>query len=414
MGSRMSDGTPGRPRILIVSRNYPNAATPTLGLWVRSQTWAIRATCEVMVVSPVPYWPKLPGPSRFLRFREVPGERTEQTPSGPIQVLHPRYLTGPGYSSFAADAHAIGCAFARIRAAIRQFNPHLIHAHFAYPDGVVAARLGRALDLPVVITEHNFWRPQMTARPTVASQAVRAIHEATRLVCVSSAVRRTMESVAHRELNATIIPIGVDSTVFFPRASIPASTKETRLLFVGWLRPVKGMETLLRAVALLRTRRPELTLDVIGGDLLGDHVSAAAALAAAARRHGVEGLVRFIGPQAPESVAAAMRAAHLLVVTSERESCSAVLLEALASGIPVVSTRCGGPEDFVTRERGELAPVGDAEAISSACDAVLTRSSQFDPRELHLSVVQQFSWDRLASRYVALYRDAMAERCRKH
>lgn len=409
----MPGSASARPRVLIVSRNYPNAATPTLGLWVRSQTWALHAHCEVMVVSPVPYWPNLPGPPKFRRFRQVPAARTEQTPSGGIQVLHPRYVTGPGYTTFAADACAIECAIARVRAAIRRFDPQLIHAHFAYPDGVVAARLGRVLGLPVVITEHNFWRPQMTGRSVVALQAIRAIDNATRLVCVSSAVRRTVESVAHRGSKATIVPIGVDPNIFFPRVSTPPLSGEVRLLFVGWLRPVKGMETLLRAMSLLRARYPKLKLDVIGGDLFGDHASVAASLAAAARRHGVEDLVAFMGPQAPESVASAMRKAHLLVVASERESCGAVLLEALASGTPVVSTRCGGPEAFVTRERGELVAVGDAETFSNACDAVLKRSSEFDSRKLHLSIIQEYSWDRLASQYVAIYRDAIREHSRQ-
>jgi glycosyltransferase involved in cell wall biosynthesis len=94
-------------------------------------------------------------------------------------------------------------------------------------------------------------------------------------------------------------------------------------------------------------------------------------------------------------------------VISSSESCGAVLIEGLASSLPVVATRCGGPEDIVTGDVGMLVPSEDPEALSDAIDRMLTERRRFDPAVLRPYAPPRFSWDHLAERYLDVSDDCV-------
>src|SRR5262245_52709961 len=83
---------PSRLRVLHVARSFPNVVLPRLGLWTERFVRATRAACDATVIAPVPYWPPVPGPAAFTRYRVVP----EKTTRDGVEVRHPRFLTGPG------------------------------------------------------------------------------------------------------------------------------------------------------------------------------------------------------------------------------------------------------------------------------------------------------------------------------
>src|SRR5947209_4282596 len=138
-------------RVLVLSRNYPNPVMPLLGLWVERPTVAVNRDVRTVVVSPVPWCPPLPsiGPvSELTRFRQVP---TSDARSG-IKVRHPRFAVGLGsrFHNLEARAYMLGVR-GTVRDLYRDFPFDLIHAHFSYPDGVVATQLGQQYGVPVVV-----------------------------------------------------------------------------------------------------------------------------------------------------------------------------------------------------------------------------------------------------------------------
>src|SRR5258708_2282387 len=126
-----------------------------LGLWVRRLVQQSTRFCEPRVVSPVPYCPPFPGlPKDYSRFRSVERRRRDDG----VEVHHPRFVAGPGYSTHRIEWLLYYAGIRRTVAKIhREFPFDLIHAHFTYPDGVVATQLGRRYRVPVVITEQNPW-----------------------------------------------------------------------------------------------------------------------------------------------------------------------------------------------------------------------------------------------------------------
>src|SRR5713226_2796662 len=138
-------------RVLYLSRNFPNPVLPRLGLWAEKMLRACASACEFKVISPVPYAPPLPGlPEAYARFRRIESRRQD----GFAEVFHPRFLVPPGHrlhslESFMYYRSVVGLTD-RIR---REFPFDLIHAHFVFPDGYVAAKLGQRYRVPVIITE---------------------------------------------------------------------------------------------------------------------------------------------------------------------------------------------------------------------------------------------------------------------
>ena len=386
-----------KPRVLVLARNYPNNAFPTLGLWTERLVTASAAVAQPTVVAPVPYAPPFVPLSSMRRFRSVERVRTDAG----ITVYHPRVAAGPGQWLHAFDAQL---GYATLRNAIialhRKQPFDLIHSHFIYPEGVIASRIGAELGIPVVSSEHAMWRPWLDRHPSVRRQVERALPRIARITAVSEALRSSI-----RELFGDAVPVDVIPNVVNEHLFVAPRADEVRdphhLLFVGLIRHVKGLDVLINALGHLLPEFPELRLSVAGGSFYRAYERDAAQVRALVQALGLQSRVTFLGEVAPEGVATLMRGSALLVVPSRRETFSLVTAEALACGTPVVATRCGGPEEILTPETGELTDVDDAASLAIAIQSALTRS--FDREHLRRYAVDRFGTAAAAERLGALY-----------
>lgn len=386
-----------KPRVLVLARNYPNNAFPTLGLWAERLVVASSAIARPTVVAPVPYAPPfVPIPS-IQRFRSVERVRTD----GDITVHHPRVAAGPGQLLHAFDARLGYLTIRKTVLALHRVEPFdLIHAHFIYPEGVIASRIGTELGIPVVSSEHAMWRPWLDRHPSVRRQVERALPRIARVTAVSEALRASI-----RELFGDLVPVDVIPNVVDERIFVGPQVDEPRdpnhLLFVGLIRHVKGLDVLVHALGHLLPEFPTLHLSVAGGSFYRAYERDAAEVRSLVQGLGLQHRVRFLGEVPPEGVAALMRRSALLVVPSRRETFSLVTAEALASGTPVVATRCGGPEEIITSETGELADVDDPASLAIAIQSALQRS--FDRTSLRRYAVDRFGTAAAAERLRRLY-----------
>jgi glycosyltransferase involved in cell wall biosynthesis len=387
-------------RILVLARSYPNPELPLLGLWTQRLAHSATAFAQVKVIAPVPYSPPLPPSPRFdyfNRFRRLARARWE----GPVEVLHPRILVGPGASLHDIEGLAYvtsaGLAASRLRP---RFPFDLIHAHFAYPDGFAACVLGRRYGVPVIITEHVPWVPWMLQAALVRRQATWAALSCAALIPVSSYVRRTIAEVLGSRSPAQE-PLGVlvDPDAFKPD---DAPRDPGLLLFVGAVRHTKGLDVLIDALARLAVDHPDVRLLVAGEPFYRAYRRDFEAVRERAQTLGLGKRIEFAGPKSPPEIARLMSQSAAVVVPSRAESFGSVLIESLACGTPVVATRSGGPEDIVTDEVGELVPVDDAPALAAALAAVLDEPGRYDPAALRRYALDRFG------------RDVVADRLRRH
>ena len=318
-----------------------------------------------------------------------------------MSVHHPRVLAGPGQLLHAFDARL---AYPSIRKSVidlHRVTPFdVIHAPFIYPEGVIASRLGAELGVPVVSSEHAMWRPWLDRHASVRRQVERALPRIARITAVSEALRESIVALYGDAVPVDVIPNVVDERIFVaPREDEPRDPHH--LLFVGLIRHVKGLDVLVRALSHLVPDNPDLHLSVAGGSFYRAYERDAAAVRDLVRALGVSDRVRFLGEVAPNDVGALMRRSALLVVPSRRETFSLVTAEALASGTPVVATRCGGPEEILTDETGQLTDVDDAAALAIAIESTLNRS--YDRAALRRYAVDRFGSSAAAERLGRLY-----------
>jgi len=386
-----------KPRVLVLARNYPNNAFPTLGLWTERLVTASSTVAEPTVVAPVPYAPPFAPLSSMRRFRSVERVRTDAG----ITVHHPRVPAGPGQWLHAFDAQLGYATLRKAIVSLHRVQPFdVIHSHFIYPEGVIASRIGAELGLPVVSSEHAMWRPWLDRHPSVRRQVQRALPGISRVTAVSEALRSSIRELFGDTVPVDVIPNVVDEQIFvLPRADEVRDPNQ--LLFVGLIRHVKGLDVLIRALGHLLPEFPELRLSVAGGSFYRAYERDAAEVRSLVQGLGLRDRVAFLGEVAPTDVATLMRRSALLVVPSRRETFSLVTAEALACGTPVVATRCGGPEEIITPETGELADVDDAASLAIAVQRALGRS--FDGPGLRRYAVDRFGTAAAAQRLGVLY-----------
>lgn len=401
----VSSRTPARPRILVLARNFPNPAFPTLGLWTERLVQAAGLVADSTVIAPVPWGPPFLPLETARRFRRVPRRLVRQH----VEVHYPKVLLPPGYRLHALEARLQYPWVRRVADRIRREFPFdLIHAHFIFPEGVMASRLGQRYAVPVVTTEHALWQPWLERWPAARKQVLAALPGIARVTAVSEAVRGTIEAIAGKRARISLLPNVVDETVFHAPGAAERWDPD-QILFVGAVRYVKGLDVLLRAMAWLTPVRPSLRLLVLGEAVYGQWRRDELAVQELCRELGLNDRVRFAGRASPDAVAAAMRASAALVVPGRRESFSAVAIEALASGTPVVATRCGGPEEILTGETGVLVDPDDPEALGRGIDAVLRARAQYEPGSLRHVAVSRFGMNATAQRLRALYSEVLAE-----
>lgn len=286
-------------------------------------------------------------------------------------------------------------------------RPRIIHAHTGYPDGAAAARLATRLRVPLVITEHATFLDRILAVPQRRAAYLAAGRQAARVIAVSATLggqlRTALPEISDR---IVVIPNAVAVNDF--RAAPLGERRQDELLFVGYRRKVKGISTLLRAVAIARQTRPTVTLRLIGTAepaLERQWHDEAASL-------GIMDAVSFEPPAERAGVAAAMARASVFVHAGRLETFGVVAAEALASGTPVVATDSGAVPEILAPDpdaKGAVVPREDPPALAAAILTTLARRASFDPEHLRRSIVERYADSAVAAALVQLYETVLDE-----
>lgn len=197
----------------------------------------------------------------------------------------------------------------------------------------------------------GWWRRAMTQRARVYEQ--RALRRMETVFALSQYTGRKLES--DYGIESTVAPQGIDTSQFSPISE----PEEDYILTVSRINdPRKRIPLLFEAYAeAKRTSESVPALYVVGGE-------PSAELRSKTLKLGIDESVRFLGALPQSELISLYQNALCFVLSSDEEGLGIVILEAMASGRPVVSTRCGGPETLIEdRETGFLTPVGDAEAL---------------------------------------------------
>lgn len=362
------------PRIVVYSSLFPNAAQPNAGLFIRERMFRVGRRLPLVVVSPKPWFP---GQALIRRFRPHyrPMPARSEVQDG-ITVLFPRFLALPGLLRGLDSLFMALGSFLTLRRLKRQ-GYNLIDAHFAYPDGHAAVRLGRWLGLPVTVTLRGTEVPH-SRNPALRPKLQAVFRGAAKVIAVSDSLRQLALSLGLPADKAVVVGNGVDTDKFQPvdrqaarrRFNLPAGAK--CLITVGALVERKGFHRVIDCLPELISRHPELHYLIVGGASPEGDLSAE--LRAQVARLDLADRVHFLGPVPPEELKWPLSAADVFVLATRNEGWANVILEAMAVGLPVVATDVGGNREVVaTADLGTIVPFDDHARLVEALDAALRR-----------------------------------------
>jgi len=384
-----------RLKVLFITNWYPTAAEPTKAVWVREHARAVRLYDDVAVLH------CLESDRTLARRWLMTAENDPLNDGIPTYRLRYRRSRVP-HASYLVYVHALFGAFRRL--VQDGFRPDVIHVHI-YDAGWPALLIGKFYRVPVVVSEHFSSFPRRALGRLDICKAWLAFRWAQRVLPVSTFMQRAIEHYGIRA-RFQVIPNTVDTALFAPAASPRRDASPKRLLLVGQLVPLKGVPYLLHALADLRRTRDDWHLDVVGD---GDHRMEYEQLAVDLK---LSDRVTFHGLKPKMEVAAFMRRADVFVLPSLCETFSAPIAEALATGIPIVATRCGGPEELVEPHVGVLVSPGDADSLRAGLASVLDNLNRYSGAEIARYAQERFSPQvvgaTLHAVYESVYRDVHA------
>jgi L-malate glycosyltransferase len=273
----------------------------------------------------------------------------------------------------------------------------LVHAHVHWM-GWAAVIIGGLLRRPAVISEHSSEWMQGLMTGGALRRARISFRRAAFVCPVSTALRQAIESYGlHARFR--VVPNTVDTRLFQPAAE-HCGERPTRLVNVALHRPVKGVDILLHAFALLAHDRPSLKLDLVGD---GPQTQELRRLTS---ELGLQGRVRFLGAMEPAQVASALRESDVFVLPSRNETLGTAVIEALVSGLPVVATDVGGVSEIVGPEDGVLAVPNDVERFAAAVEAVVDGYDKFDHDAIAERARARFSLEAIGQVWDQVYTSA--------
>jgi len=374
-----------RPRILVLSWHYPTAAAPLRGLWVERMCNSASEEADVRVIVPTPWVPPFVPVESVARFRRIPPQERRAG----IEIYYPRVAGSIEYHTHGFDARlAVPRVLAFARRLHQEWPFDVIHAHFIYPDGVVASKIGRELGVPVMTSEHALWQPWLVAQPKIGSQVAAALPGIQLVTAVSDFLRQSVDAYARGRVATAVLPIAVDDVVFSPA---PRQRDPNELLYVGLIRKVKRIDVLLRALAEVRRILPKLHLRILSSNASRAYAADLREMPQLICSLGLEGAVRVETGVDPPAVAEAMRRCAFVVISStRRETFCSVAAESLACGTPLIVTRCGGPEEFVTAADGVMVEPNDPAAFAEGIIQAMRRRDIFDADGMRSRIVNRF------------------------
>jgi teichuronic acid biosynthesis glycosyltransferase TuaC len=399
------------PHLLVFSSLFPHKGAPNAGVFIRDRMFRIGEQLPITVVSPQAWFP---GQSLIRLFR--PHFRpcaARQEVQRNVFIFCPRFFSTPGFFKKLDGLFMALGSYLTLRRLKKRVGFDILDAHFGYPDGYAATLLGKWLRVPVTITLRGTEVPH-SKNTKLSPLLTRALKRADRIFAVSESLRQHAITLGVEASKISVVANGVDIVRFHPvdklearrLLNVPAGAKV--LISVGALVKRKGFHRVIDILPTLLTSQPDLHYLIVGGP--GPEGDIRAELEKQVQSLNLEGKVHFFGAIPSDELKYPLSAADIFVLATSNEGWANVFLEAMACGLPVVTTDVGGNAEVVCRpELGTIVSFGDRKALKSALVDSLKKNWD---RESIRRYAEDNSWDNRLVRLKDAY--TIAYRCRKN
>ena len=367
-----------RDKVIIISRGFPTEENPLHGVFEFDQAKALTRVGYDVYLFALDY--------RSFRRKRPLGYRSF-TKDG-VTVFEISLPIGPIGFTLEKPLLRFGADLL-----MRKYNkivadvPCVIHGHFLEP-GFAAQHIAKKMNIPFVYTEHCSLVMQEEKRYVAHAQNL--WRSADRTISVSTALRKKILEIS--EVESEVVGNVVDAKEFCNIQRLPHSG--FRFVSVGSLVARKGHDLLLKAFSRLPNN---IVLDIVGdGPERSNLEKAALSL-------GISSRVSFRGLRTRSEMAKIFSRSDCFVLASRDETFGVAFIEALASGLPVISTKCGGPEDFVNDTNGLSIPVDDLDALTNAMAQIISKCHLYNAEEISQAISNRFSPESIGKQLKQLY-----------
>ncbi len=395
---------PKKIRILIISTSYPNPLNLNAGIFVHSLVKALaKHDCEVKVFCPIPL-------SFLWKYNEYKSFPENMKYEG-IKIHFVRYRRIPGKYGHSISTYLLAKnIYNKLLPLIDDFNPDIIHAHWATPSGFVGLFLKKIINVPIVC---NLMGSDINAYPNYDMYSKfltrKVINESDRIISVSKSLKHKAEILGKPKYPIDVVYMGIDiKDVYYDirhretiRKKYNISAQEKIVMFVGNIATSKGIWELLKVFIKINKDDKNVKLFLVGS---GKALNSAKNYCTTNKiNHRVE----FIGRVLHKEISKWLSACDIFVLPSHSEGLPNAVVEAMACRRPVIATRVGGiPEIIVNNKNGMLIPPKDVQELYNKIMLLCENNKRAEKigNAGYSTIIEKLSWDKSAEHIIDIYK----------
>jgi len=380
-------------KILFVSGGYPTSQYPLTGIFEFDQAKALAARGHEVIFAAV----DLRSIRRWRRW----GRESLEKDGVKIEAINIPLGRFPDWM-----LHNFGIVGLKwlYRECLRKYGkPDVVHAHFT-DSAYITVKALHDNYLPIIMTEHSSSINQARLSESLINTARYAYENVNEIMAVSPSLQNTISKKFGYHSKYIPNMVDLETFEFDEAAKAPAHYK---MVSVGGLIPLKAMDILIKQFAKFKAIVADSSLEIFGDG---------------PERKNLELLIKFLniedsvklnGICSRQIIAATLKTSDAFVLASRSETFGVAYIEALSCGVPVIATRCGGPEAFVHEGNGILVPVDEEEALLEAMKSMHRNRDLYNRKQIAAETAMKFSPDAVASQLEDVYQKAIEARTRQ-
>ena len=384
-------------KVLVIPSFYPDNSNPTHGIFFKNQVEGMANYVDVSVIniktdwlSPFPFNLNKNRSDNFPKYLNENGINLYQDKCFAIPKFQP--LSSKSYKRKAL------AVFSRLIE--EQGMPDLIHAHITYPGGYIGSELSKIYKIPLIVTEHASYFSSKLLTGSYKKYSNQVISLADKYTAVSSTLANMVKFNGRED--CIVIPNFINVKDF--QVKKERSKDIFRFINIAAMRHIKGIDILLKAIKILvfdMGKQNFIVYFVGGGKDEKKYRKMAKTL-------GIEEWCRFYSNVNYASIPSLIFGADSLVIASRFETFGIAGIEAMACGLPVVSTDCGGTREFVNGDTGIIIEGHSAEALASGMLTVMEKKEFWNPDTIRENVDRNYSIEAVVQQIIEIYNDLLS------
>lgn len=275
--------------------------------------------------------------------------------------------------------------------------PDILHAQVTIPAGYAVCKLGEKYNIPVVVTEHATYYERFFNEENIKYSQYVLNHS-----YYTTVSKYMADNILKKYKQCDVLPNLIDTDSFImPRKKVDG----LKLITVVGLRRVKRVDDIIEALKIIIEKKniKNASLTVVGDGLDASYFKN--------RCHelNMDKYVTFVGKKTKEEISKLLNKHNIYVMSSEIETFGIPAIEAFASGIPVVATKCLGPEEFVDNKSGKLISIGNIDEMVDAILSVYNNIDKYDIKYLR-SIANRYSGKSVTDKAIKIYKELLKDK----